>query len=83
MPTETDTLNVEELTIAENGMADVLVNLDDELHLLKSLVVNDDNMPLILEKLNLTRSYREELVARPEVELKTYFPYFFTHPHLV
>lgn len=59
------------------------VNIEDEIQVLKSLIVNEGNMNIIVDKLNLTREYRSTLLKRTDIELKEYFPYFFTHPPLV
>lgn len=55
----------------------------DDINYLRSVVVNEENMGLIRQKLNSTRSERSELLKKPEVDLKEYFHYFFTHPELV
>lgn len=66
-----------------NNDATQQIDLEDEVQLMKSLIVNDENMAILVEKLNITREYRGELIKKPDVELKTCFPYFFTHPPLV
>lgn len=50
---------------------------------MKSIVVNEENMASLVEKLKVTRKFRRSLLKKPEVQLKEYFPYFFTHPDLV
>lgn len=73
----------DEIEHTDNAVAGETVNFEDELHILKSLIVSEENMPIIVEKLDLTRNFRQELIKKPEADLKTHFPYFFTHPYLV
>lgn len=51
--------------------------------LLKSLVVTEENMETFIQKLNLTREYRQRMLLEKSINLKEQFPYFFTHPLLV
>lgn len=55
----------------------------NELKLLKTMVVEPQNMATIIEKLNLTRTYRHKILLDKELNLKEWFPFFFTHPQLV
>lgn len=54
-----------------------------DLEILKTLIVNEENMPQIEEKLFLTMEYRLKLLEIMEVDLLETFPYFFTDPKLV
>ncbi|XP_031639195.1 uncharacterized protein LOC116351255, partial [Contarinia nasturtii] len=54
-----------------------------EVIFLKSLVVSDENMETLLQKLNSTRTYRHKILKDKNIHLKEQFPYFFTHPHLI
>lgn len=54
-----------------------------ELEVLKSTIVNNDNMAEIQNKLKLTYSYRMNLLQELEINLREYFPYFFVSADLV
>lgn len=54
-----------------------------DVELLKLTVVNESNMSYIEAKLQSTLSYRFKLMEIPELDLKEYFPYFFSNPTLV
>lgn len=56
---------------------------DNELKLLKTMIVEPQTMTTIIEKLNLTRTYRHKILLDKELNLKEWFPFFFTHPQLV
>lgn len=66
---------ISELDIAECEKTDV--------ELLKLTVVNESNWSYIKAKLQSTLAYRFKLMEIPELDLKEYFPYFFSHPTLV
>lgn len=55
----------------------------DEVRFLKSLPVIEENMDIYIQKLNLTRNYRQKMLLDKEINLKEQFPYFFTHPQMV
>lgn len=55
----------------------------DHLLWLKTIVVSDANMEEIRTKLELTRTLRDEMVLKDNIELIQEFPSFFTHPSLV
>lgn len=54
-----------------------------ELEMLKSMVVNKENMIEIQNKLKLTLSYRMNLLKQLELNIREYFPYFFVSAELV
>lgn len=55
-------------------------NVKDDVDLLKSLIVNTENLDLIKQLLNRTREYRAEMMLKNETEIKEHFPYFLSHP---
>lgn len=71
---EPDVANLTMEYTDENAKADV--------ELLRTLAVNDINMPIIEEKLMLTLKHRAAICAEHPNFLER-FPYFFTHPALV
>lgn len=54
-----------------------------EIQFLKSVVVNDQNLQVIKEKLFATAEFRKEMLRDEKTELRVEFPYFFTNPYLV
>lgn len=66
--------------VPENGNPQHSMN---DLLWLKTIVVSNANLEEIRTKLKLTRSLRDEMVLRENVELIQEFPFFFTHPLLV
>lgn len=56
---------------------------ETELALLKTITVDSETMTRIIQKLNSTRTYRHKLLLDKEINLKEWFPFFFTHPKLV
>lgn len=51
---------------------------------LKSIAVGPETIAEIMQKLEITREYRKDLLlSNMELNLKQEFPYFFTHPDLV
>lgn len=59
------------------------VNVQEEFHLLKSTIVNQENLELIKEKLKITSTYRSRLFTDRNINLLEQFPFFFTNPELV
>lgn len=57
--------------------------LKSELMLLKSMVVNSENLAEIKLKICQTAKYRAEMLKNIKVDLRTEFPYFFAHGELV
>lgn len=55
-------------------------DFQNDVDLLKSLIVSDANLEVFKVKLNATREYRTEMMKKKETEFKEHFPYFFTHP---
>lgn len=55
-------------------------NVEDDVHLLKSLIINVENLDVIKQMLNRTREYRAQMLQKNETEIKEHFPYFFSHP---
>lgn len=55
-------------------------NVKDDVHILKSIIVNVENMDAIKQMLNRTREYRAQMLQKIETEIKEHFPYFFSHP---
>lgn len=55
----------------------------DDLLLLKTILVNEDNMPKILETLRKTLQRRRELLDTKNVNMLEQFPFMFVHPPLV
>lgn len=73
--------------VRANGAVDSTLQLsndnydpDDDVQLLKSLVVNLENLNTIKQLLNKTREYRVIMLKKKETEIKEHFPYFFSHP---
>lgn len=67
---------------------EIVAQTDDEtaaaeVLLLKSVVVSEENMETIIEKLNLTRQYRQKMLLDKNMNLKEQFPYLFTDLSLV
>lgn len=52
----------------------------EDIHSMKTIIICKKTMDLMEEMLNKTRSYRLRLHKKNDVELKEYFPYFFSHP---
>lgn len=51
---------------------------------LKSIAVSPETIAEVMQKLEITREYRQNvLLSNMELNLKQEFPYFFTHPDLV
>lgn len=74
----------------ENDESDQVQNNEDEnidaqsgVNYLKKVVVNEANMPEIKQKLIETLDHRLKMLEALEIDLRTEFPYFFTHPQLV
>lgn len=55
-------------------------NPQHDVDVLKSLIVNAENLDIIKQKLNRTRAYRKRMLQNNETEIKEHFPYFFSHP---
>lgn len=55
-------------------------SMEDDVHLLKSIVINVENLDIIKQMLNKTREYRAQMLLKKETEIKEHFPYFFSHP---
>lgn len=55
----------------------------DDLLVLKTIIVNEKNMPEIHDKLRLTLERRRELLTTGKVNLLEHFPCMFVHPSLV
>lgn len=74
--------HAELLSVFDSSMQvpDDNVDVKDDVDLLKSLIVNVDNLDRIKQLLNRTREYRAEMLLKSEVEIKEHFPYFFSHP---
>lgn len=66
---------------------DELIISDEEaksdIDFLKTVLVNDENIGLIKEKLIATRSYRLKMMEELDIDLLEMFPHFFTNPSLV
>lgn len=56
---------------------------EEDIETLKATIVNDSNLPEIQRKLKSSLSWRSKLLENRELDLKEYFPYFFTNPSLV
>lgn len=54
-----------------------------DIDFLKTILVNEENIGLIKEKLIATKSYRLKMMEELEIDLLEMFPYFFTNPSLV
>lgn len=55
----------------------------EDIAFLRNCKVNDENMPLIQEKLRLTVDERLKMVNQDKTNLLERFPYFFFKPELV
>lgn len=55
-------------------------DMEDDVHLLKTIIVNAENLDTIKQLLNKTREYRAQMLQKNETEIKEHFPYFFSHP---
>lgn len=53
----------------------------DEIHSMKTIIICKKTLDLMEKKLNETRAYRLHLHKENDVDLKEYFPYFFSHPN--
>lgn len=58
-------------------------NAKDDIEFLRTVAVNDTNMPIIEEKLMMTLKHRAVICADNHPNLLERFPYFFTHAGLV
>lgn len=58
-------------------------NEAEDLDFLKSVVVEDSNFYLIVQKLNSTRELRQRMLLSKETDLRENFPFLFAHPKLV
>lgn len=58
-------------------------NAREDVEYMRTALVDPLTMPQIKEKLLLTRKYRTDLCKKPNIDFRTLFPYFFTHPELV
>lgn len=56
---------------------------EDMVELLKTTVVNSENMEDIKRMLTLTLNYRTQLLRKEELNLREYFPYFWVSKELV
>lgn len=57
--------------------------LEHDIFLLKTTVVDEQSMPYIKMKLIATAKYRSDMLAKMELDLLETFPYFFSNPELV
>lgn len=55
----------------------------EDFEILKSTVVNDENIDMIQKKLVLTQNYRTQIMSNMKTDLKESFPYFFVRSELV
>lgn len=55
----------------------------NDIEILKTTIVNDDNMKLIKSKLEATSQYRLKMLQDKSIDLLETFPYFFVDPNLV
>lgn len=60
-----------------------VINVTDEFELLKSTMVNNENMATIKLRLARTLQYRTTLLRQIEINLLECFPYFFVSAELV
>lgn len=58
-------------------------NARSDFEILKSTLVNDENLDFFQEKLKLTRSYRLKILLNKDTDLMENFPYLFVRPELV
>lgn len=58
-------------------------NAKTDVEFLKTCLVTPVTLPVIKEKLLLTTKYRKTMCKDPNTDLRTIFPYFYTHPELV
>lgn len=65
------------------GAIDVTERQKQDIEVLKATIVNESNLPEIQTKLKSTLAYRQKLLENRELDLKEFFPYFFTDPELV
>lgn len=66
-----------------NNIENVESDVQSAVNYLKKVVVNDENFPEIKKKLEETLDYRLKMLEAFEVDLRTEFPYLFTHSALV
>lgn len=55
----------------------------EDMEYLKHVVVDDVSFELIVEKLNSTRKFRQQMLQNKETDMRENFPFFFSHPKLV
>lgn len=59
-------------------------NAESDLQILKRTVFNSStDMDMIKIKLNATCNFRSELMSDENIDIREYFPFFFSNPHLV
>lgn len=51
--------------------------------ILKTVVISDETIDFVKEKIILTQSYRTQILSDMKVDLRESFPYFFVQPELV
>lgn len=73
-------LENDNLEISNDDDHDDDFNPMDYINEMKRLVVSMETLGIFRRMLNATRDFRAELMTKNEVEIKEYFPYFFTHP---
>lgn len=70
-------------TSQEDDLNDINLILRNEVRYLRSVMVTDENMDIVKQKLIKTLDYRANMVKDCEIYFRVEFPYFFSNPELV
>lgn len=77
-------MNVSEIVIpSECNVSHSLFDAQHEIFQMKSMIVNEQNIPLIKEGLVKTMQHRLDMMQDRKIDLLENFPYFFSNPELV
>lgn len=75
--------NADETSAQASAGNEMNAILRNEIRLLRSLVVCEDTMHIIKQKLAETLDYRTTLMKDKEIDFRVEFPYLFSNPELV
>lgn len=81
--TKITTINSNAAITANENVVKENVSIQDEMEMLKSLMITQNNINDIKLKLRSTRTLRRQMLSVPEVDLRETFPFFFVCPDLV
>lgn len=77
-------MNVSEVVIPSDlNVSHSQFDAQHEISQMKSMIVNEQNIPLIKEGLVKTMQHRLDMLRDGRIDLLENFPYFFSNPELV